>query len=163
MLRFGCYIFAFFLLTACGGYLPLYGPTVDGLSVSTSLATVSVAEQKTRTGQLIRNEIISNSVDTAKYELKLVIYENTGAVSATPGTVVIRKRVNILVQYDLVDLAKGSSVATGKSFANVSFDTVREPISDFQAAETARNRAATQVGQDLKQRMAAYFASHKAN
>jgi LPS-assembly lipoprotein len=164
MLRLAAYIFAFSMLAACGSYRPLDGPTESGQTVSSSMAAVSVAEQKTRTGQLVRNEIVSNTQsEAAKFELKLAITESTGHVSATPSTVVVRKRFNLSVQYDLVDMAKGASVASGKSFANVSFDTVREPIADLQAAETARSRAASQVGQDVKQRLAAYFATHKVN
>jgi LPS-assembly lipoprotein len=164
MLRLAAYILTFTLLSACGSYRPLYGPTEGGQTVSSSLAAVTVAEQRTRTGQLVRNEIISGSENEAeKFELRLVITESTGQVSATPSTVVLRKRFNLSVQYDLVDLAKGASVVSGRSFANVSFDTLREPIADLQAAETARSRAASQVGQDVKQRLAAYFASHKVN
>jgi LPS-assembly lipoprotein len=149
-------------LTACGTYRPLYGPTPDGQNVSAALAGVNVIEQRTRTGQLIRNELMAGPhEDASKFELKISLDEKTGGVSATPGTVVVRKRYSLSVQYELIEISGGGTLTKGTSFANVSYDTVREPVADLQAADAARNRASSQVGQDLKQRLAAYFASHK--
>ena len=50
-------------------------------------------------------------------------------------------------------------MASGKSFSNVSYDTVQEPVADLQAAENARERAARELAQDLKIRLSAFFAT----
>jgi LPS-assembly lipoprotein len=163
-MRFAIYLIsAVLFLSGCAGYRPLYGTSVDGKNVATTLSTISVAEQRTRTGQLLRNELISGfaSSGVAQFDLRMTITENAGYVSATPGTVVTRKRFNLSVHYDLVELATGKVLNSGTSFANVSYDTVREPIADLQAAENARTRATTEVGQDLRQRVAAYMATRK--
>ncbi|MEM9471423.1 MAG: hypothetical protein AAGA00_05660, partial [Pseudomonadota bacterium] len=47
-------------LSACG-YQPLYGTNEDGSSVSQKLAEVSVSQQSTRVGQLVRNEIVRST------------------------------------------------------------------------------------------------------
>jgi hypothetical protein len=164
MIRAASFFLVALTLAACGSYRPLYGPSAGGQNVTSSIASVSVPEEKSRTGQLIRNEIIAGlTPELAKYQLKMKITEATATVSATPGTVVLRKRFNLSVDYVLVALESDDQLTKGKSFANVSYDTVREPVADIQAAEAARSRAATQVGQDLRQRLAAYFATQKAN
>ena len=152
-----------FLLAGCSGYRPLYGTSVDGKNVAATLSSISVAEQRTRTGQLLRNELLSGfaSGGVVQFDLRMTIAESTGGVSATPGTVVTRKRFKLSVHYDLIELASGNTLSSGTSFANVSYDTVREPIADLQAAENARVRATTEVGQDLRQRVAAYMATRK--
>ena len=71
-----------------------------------------------------------------------------------------RKRFNLAVHYELVNNSSGAVVYSGDSFSNVSFDTVRQPVADLQAATNAMERAAQEVGQDLRQRIAAYFADH---
>ncbi len=158
-----CLVSVVLLLTGCSGYRPLYGTSADGKNVAATLSTISITEQRTRTGQLLRNELISGfaSSGVAQFDLRMTITENAGYVSATPGAVVTRKRFNLSVRYELVELGSGKTLNSGTSFANVSYDTVREPIADLQAAENARVRAATEVGQDLRQRVAAYMATRK--
>ena len=158
-----CFIFMVLFLSGCAGYRPLYGTAPDGQNVAASLSAISVPEQRTRTGQLLRNEVLSGlgSPVASQYELRMTITEYTGGVSATPGTVVTRKRYDLSVHYELIELASGKSLTAGKSFANVSYDTVREPIADLQSAENARVRSTTEVGQDMRQRIAAYMATRK--
>ena len=46
------------LLAGCS-YRPLYGSSEDNAGVAATLASVSIPEAKTRTGQIIRNDLIS--------------------------------------------------------------------------------------------------------
>ena len=151
------------VLAGCSGYRPLYGTGPEGTSVVAALSSVTVPEQRTRIGQLLRNELLSglNSDGSNKFELRLVITENTSAVSSLTSTTVNRKRYNLSVKYELVALTSGDRITSGNSFANVAYDTVREPVADLQAANNARGRATTEVGQDIRQRLAAFAATHK--
>ncbi len=149
------------LLTGCGSYRPLYGTNVNGSSVVTELAGMTVAEQKTRAGQLVRNDILSgiSSDGTSRYELRLVPSENTSSVSSLAGTNVKRMKYALSVAFELVDLTSGTVIKQGTSFSNISYDTVREPVADLQAANNARDRAAKEIGQDLRLRLAAALSS----
>jgi hypothetical protein len=152
------------LLAGCGTFRPLYGSGPEGKNVVASLSLISVEEQHTRTGQLLRNELLSNlgSGDDNSYSLKMIISENTSEVSGTPGTVVKRKRYTLIVRYKVVQLSDGKEVTSGTSFAATSFDTLRQPIADLKAADNARDRGTTQVGQDIRQRLAAFLATHES-
>jgi LPS-assembly lipoprotein len=150
-------------LAGCAGYHPLYGTTGSGENVASALASVSVIEQRSRAGQLVRNEVLgsSNTDVQVRYELRLEPKETTSTVSVLAGTNTKRKRYNLSVSFEMVDVATGTALLHGSSFSNVSYDTVLEPVADLQAADNARNRAATEVGQDLRLRMAAFLSSHK--
>jgi LPS-assembly lipoprotein len=150
-------------VAGCASYRPLYGTNGNGENVASALASLSVVEQRSRAGQLVRNEILgsSNTDVAARYELRFEPKETTSAVSELAGTNTKRKRYNLTVKFELVDVATGSPLTQGSSFSNVPYDTVQEPVADLQAADNARSRAATEVGQDLRLRIAAYLSSHK--
>ena len=149
------------LLAGCGSYRPLYGTSGTGASVVSELSGMAVSEQKTRAGQLVRNDVLSgvNSDGTTRYQLRLTPVESNVALSSLAGTNVKRLKYSLSVAFELVELAGGAVVKQGTSFANISYDVVREPVADLQAANNARDRAAKEVGQDLRLRLAAALSS----
>lgn len=146
------------------GHRPLYGNNSAGASVVQQLADVAVEEQRSRAGQLVRNELVSafGAANGAMYVLKMDVSEKTNALSSVPGTTVDRFRYRLNVSYKLVEAGSGEEVATGKTFSNSSYDTVQEPVADLQAAENARERAARELGQDLRLRLSAFFANRES-
>ena len=94
--------------------------------------------------------------------MRLTVTEKTIDVSTLSVSNLHRKRFNLAAHYELISVSTGAALASGDSFSNVSFDTVRQPVADLQAADNAVDRAAQEVGQDLRQRMAAYFSDHPA-
>lgn len=150
------------VLTGCGSYRPLYGTTSSGTSVAATLSEVSIPQQRTRAGQLVRNEVLTSSDSSidSRFELRLAPSETVFSVSDLAGTNTKRKRYALSVAYELVDLKSGTLITKGSSFSNVSYDIVREPIADLQAVNNAQSRAAQEVGQDLRLRLAAYISSH---
>jgi LPS-assembly lipoprotein len=140
---------------------PLYGSGADGKGVAVALAGVSVQEQKTRAGQIVRNNLISSfgSSGGGNLLLKLTPEEKDLQVSSNSAQKLARHRYNLKVKYELTDAQSGEVVTSGASFSNVSFDTVEQPIADLQAAENARDRAAREVAEDIRVRLAAFFSS----
>lgn len=150
-----------YFMTGCASYRPLYGKGPTGEGVTSSLAAVAVPEQHTRSAQLVRNELL-NSMGSApvRFLLKMVVTEKVIDVSTLSASNLHRKRFNLAVHYELMNMSSGAISSSGDSFSNVPFDTVRQPVADLQAANNAMERAAQEVGQDLRQRVAAYFADH---
>ena len=150
-------------MTGCTSFRPLYGKGPTGEGVTSSLAAVAIPEQNTRSAQLLRNELLNNMGSApARFQLKMIVTEKMVDVSTLSASNLHRKRFNLAVHYELVNNSSGAVVNSGDSFSNVSFDTVRQPVADLQAATNAMERAAQEVGQDLRQRIAAYFADHPA-
>jgi LPS-assembly lipoprotein len=147
-------ILAASLLGACS-FKPLYGGGENSVAAQ-GLAQVSIEEQKTRAGQLLRNELLAgrNVPDSAPYRLGLDVTE-TGKAEAGSSA---RVQYRMSVVYRVTDTATGKVVDEGKSYSVVAFDTVNEPLSDLQAENAARQRAARELGQDIKLRLAARFA-----
>lgn len=155
-------LFLLLFLAGCGSYRPLYGTTADGGSVVNELSGLAVSEQKTRAGQLVRNDILSGirSDGPTRYQLRLTPTETTTAVSSLAGTNVKRLKYILSAAFELVDLTSGKVIKQGTSFSNISYDSVREPVADLQAANNARDRAAKEVGQDLRLRLAAALSAN---
>lgn len=153
--------FGLLFVAGCTSFRPLYGKGPTGEGVSTSLSAVSVPEQHTRSAQLVRNELLNAmGTEPARFTLRLNVTEAVIYVSTFTASNLRRQRFNLNAHYDLLYVSTGAILASGNSFSNVSFDTVRQPVADLQAANNAMQRAAQEVGQDLRQRVAAYFADH---
>jgi LPS-assembly lipoprotein len=148
------------VLAGCG-YRPMYGSSATSPGVAGSLSSISIPEPTDRTGQLIRNELIS-SMQTGRGEDKYML--NLTTTLADNGVIldkqpsVGRQAILITTTYELVDRSTGKVLTKGTTFARVPYDTVRQPFADMQAQKDATERAAREVGADIRTRLAAYFA-----
>jgi LPS-assembly lipoprotein len=148
------------VLSACS-YRPLYGSGGDGKGVAVALSGIAVDEQKSRAGQIVRNNLISafGAQGSSRFVLRLTPEEKSQQVSSVATQKLARYRYNLKVKFELADSTTGETVASGASFSNVSYDTVEQPIADLRAAENARERAAREVAEDVRLRLAAHFAA----
>lgn len=148
------------VLAGCG-YRPMYGSSATSPGVAGSLSSISIAEPDDRTGQLIRNELIS-SMQTGRGEDKYML--NLTTTLADNGVIldkqpsVGRQAILITTKYELIDRSNGKVLTKGTTFARVPYDVVRQPFADLQAQKDATERAAREVGADIRTRLAAYFA-----
>lgn len=154
--------FCAMLLAGCGTYRPLYGTAANGSSVATSLAQLMVQEQHTRAGQLVRNELLDGAgTGHQRYALNLTVTEAVVDVATLSSELGSRRRETLKAHFDLVDTTTSKTIDSGDSFSNVEFDTVNIPVADLQAADNARSRAATELGQDIRLRLAAFLSQHQ--
>jgi LPS-assembly lipoprotein len=147
------------LLAGCN-YRPLYGTGADGKGVAVAMSGIAIDEQRSRAGQIVRNNLLSSmgSGGGTNFILRMVPEEKSQEISAVSGQKLERFRYTLKVGYQLADAQTGDVVNEGKSFSNVSYDTVEQPIADLRAAESARERAAREVAEDIRLRLAAFFA-----
>lgn len=149
-------------LAGCNNYRPLYGAGADGKGVAVALSGIAVEEQKERAGQIVRNNLISSFGGAgSNFILRLKSTEKSQVLSSLSGQKLERHRYNLKVGYELADAKSGETIVTGSSFSNVSYDTVEQPIADLRAAENAKDRAAREVAEDIRLRLAAHFSSTK--
>ena len=151
------------VLAGCG-YRPMYGSSATSPGVAGSLSSISIPEPTDRTGQLIRNELIS-SMQTGRGEDKYML--NLTTTLADNGVIldkqpsVGRQAILITTTYELVDRSTGKILTKGTTFARVPYDVVRQPFADMQAQKDATERAAREVGADIRTRLATYFAKQQ--
>ncbi len=151
-------------LSACG-YQPLYATNDDGSSVSQKLAEVSVSQQSSRVGQLVRNEIVRSTrpVGTQaqdRYYLKFQSKSNAETLIDTSDTVHRRLAYNLTTKFQLVDAATQSVVFSGRAFSRVPYDRLDASFANVQARVNAEEQAAKQVGQEVRTRLAAFLATN---
>lgn len=162
-------------MTLLGGcsYRPLYGSSAGNAGVAADLSGIAIAEPTTRVGQIIRNDLISamrpgNAGSGDRYTLTLTpevksdnIIEKSISAPTSDEVRQTRQQVRLSVSYDLIDQKTGSSVHSGKTFSQASYDVVRQPFADTQAEADATARAAHEVSADIRTRLAAYFSSRQ--
>lgn len=149
-------------LSACS-YQPLYKASS---SANSELRAVSVAEQNTRTGQLIRNEVLASmgngySESESRYQLRFKPESDDINTATTDDSENTRKSYQLSVRYVLSENSSGKVIHKGNTFAHVSYDNTRAPFSDYQAQINAEERAAKEVGIDIRTRLAAFFATRQ--
>ena len=150
-------------LAGCG-YRPMYSSTATNPGVAGSLAAISIPEASDRPSQLVRNELIS-SMQSGKGEEKYLLNLTTtladNGVIQNKQPAVTRQAILITTNFELIDRSTGKVVNKGTSFARVPYDVTRQPFADLQAQKDATERAAHQVGEDIRTRLAAYFAKQQ--
>ena len=150
-------------LAGCG-YQPMYGSSATNPGVAGSLAAISIPEPTDRPGQLIRNELISSmqaGKGEEKYLLNLTTTVADNGVIQKKQPAVTREAILITTNYELIDRNTGKVVTKGTTFARVPYDVIRQPFADLQAQKDATERAAREVGNDIRTRLAAYFAKQQ--
>lgn len=151
------------VLAGCG-YRPLYGSSATDPGVAGKLSSISIPEPTDRPGQLIRNELISSlqaGRGEEKYMLNLTTTVADNGVIQKKQPAVTRQAILITTNFELVDRSNGAVLTKGTTFARVPFDVIRQPFADMQAQTDATERAAREVGADIRTRLAAYFAKQQ--
>ena len=152
------------VLAGCG-YRPMYGSTATSPGIAGSLSAISIPEASDRPSQLVRNELISTMQtgkgDESKYLLNLTTSVADNGVIQKAQPAVTRQAILVTTSFELVDRTTGKVVNKGTSFARVPYDVIRQPFADLQAQKDATERAAREVGADIRTRLAAYFAKQQ--
>jgi LPS-assembly lipoprotein len=149
-------------LAACG-FQPLYATRGGGPTTQAELASVTVTEQSTRLGQLVRNEILSTIApvgqeEEPRYVLELLPRAAEEVSIRAFDTGVLRRSFRVEVAFRLRRVGTGEELYAGRTFSQASYDRTETPFADRQARITAEERAAKEVGTDIATRLAAFFA-----
>ncbi len=155
-------ISAVLLLSACT-VEPLNASRTDSSlatgNVSTStrdvLASITVNDVKTRTGQQVRNALLFAlnggrepaggqyrvNLTVTTVNQKLAVEQNTNEPTAA--------QVRVFAGYALVDKESGATVSSGKRNALASYDRTPQSFANERAERDAENRAAKQVAEQI--------------
>ena len=161
-------------LTA-GCFQPMYAEHADGTpGLRDKLAGIELppvdkpnASPDARIGVGIRNALAfklygtaTGTAPTHKLVLKFQTSRSSLIVSQTTG-LPTTENVGIDAQYNLVELATNKSVMTGTTFARTSYDIPGsyQRFSRQRAFRDAEDRAAEQIAENIKTRLAAYFTA----
>jgi LPS-assembly lipoprotein len=159
-------IFLFFtvaLLAGCG-FTPLYGTNQSGNTVDEHLTAIEIVPVKTRVAQQIRNRLISRMSPPGRqtaplYRLEIFPFVQERDTLVRSDADVQRKIYNLRVTYKLFNAANNKPVTSGAVLAVTSYARIISEFSNVRAKRNAEDRAATSTADDIKIRLAAFFAA----
>jgi len=153
-------------LAGCG-FRPLYGnPSTqsDGITANNQLAMIKIDPIANRAGQILHNALRNDlnpygqPLDPA-YRLDVKLEEAVAETFRLANNTSVRNTLTLRARYTLTDSQDNVLLRDGGR-ASVSYDVLQDPYSDIATAEDARARAAEQLAQVIKGRLAVYFTQH---
>jgi LPS-assembly lipoprotein len=155
-------------LAGCG-FKPVYERGLDGAGAGAELAKISIPEPRDRLSQLVRNELlarlsVTRTDGSGVYRLDLTESRASRAVVKAKSGLSQRQELQVTVSYKLVETSSGKILQSGSTFAVAPYDRVTSAqgvsseFTNVQAEASAEERAAIVLAEDLRIRLAAFFA-----
>ena len=156
-------------LALAGCFRPLYGPTASGERVQDVLASIEVGKVSSppgqeRIGHYIRSELIfdldgSGTPSPKKYRLALDAAETIQPISVDSRTGrADAALLNGTVKFALTSF-DGRTLVAGTARANATYYRDQQRFAAVRAARDADIRVAKLLADDIKNRLAAHFAT----
>jgi LPS-assembly lipoprotein len=153
------FAFALCLLLAACGLKPMYGGGSSG-AVALGLGTVQVAPIPERAGWLVRNALVDRlggeSGDPA-YRLEVDLDDDLTAFGIRGDSAVTRERRTLRARYRLVDLKTGEVVLDATAGSDAGIDIVSSEYATVAAEQTAQERLAGVVAEQMVARLALFM------
>ena len=149
------------LLAGCG-LRPLYAGGASG-PVATSLAAISVAPIPERAGWLTRNALVDRlggaENKNAPYRLEVDLDDDISGFGIRGDRSVTRERRTLRARYRLVNAATGLVLLDATAGSDAGIDVVSSPYATVAAEQTALERLARVVADQIVARLALYASS----
>jgi LPS-assembly lipoprotein len=146
-----------FLLGACG-LQPMYGGGASG-RVASGLTTIQVGPIPDRAGWLMRNALVDRlggeSGDPA-YRLEVELDDNLTAFGIRGDSTATRERRTLRARYRLVELKTGQVVLDATAGSDAGIDIVSSEYATVAAEQTAQERLAQVVADQMVSRLALF-------
>jgi LPS-assembly lipoprotein len=150
------------LLGACGLH-PMYGGGASG-HVATGLSTIEVASIPDRAGWLVRNALVDRlggEVADPAYRLEVELDDNLTAFGIRGDSSATRERRTLRARYRLVELKTGEVVLDATAGSDAGIDIVSSEYATVAAEQTAQERLAEVIADQMVSRLA-LFVRHRS-
>ena len=150
-----------FALASCGLH-PLYGGGSSG-TVAMTLRTVEVGPIEGQVGWLVRNKLVdrlgeSGSTTSPLFRLDVKLDDNLTGFGIRGDRAVTRERRTLRARYQLVSLATGNVVLDATAGSDAGIDVVSSEYATVAAEQTAAERLAEVVADQIVARLGIYAA-----
>ncbi|MGF1453896.1 MAG: LPS assembly lipoprotein LptE [Alphaproteobacteria bacterium] len=157
----GLLIFSVLLIAACG-FRPLYGETASGASGAAELARIQLNTRNDRADALVRGHLrdlmaTGSTGAPPKYELVVRIDERAEPVAIEADTTITRFNLRLSARIQLKDLATGAVIHTDAARSITAYNVVDSQFATLAAERNAEDRAALDLAEDIKLRLALFF------
>ena len=150
------------LLGACG-FRPMMGDSGADGAVAKGLATVEIAEIKDRSGQKLRNQLIDRFYREQRptapdYRLEVVLQAGEQSLAIEKDATASRAQWTASATYRLVHIGSGKIVLRGAARSVPGYNINNYQWASFVSQESALERGIEYVSDEIKTRVALYFA-----
>lgn len=154
------------LLAACNAR-PLYGTATDGTNVRADLAFVDVAPTDGRVGQRVRNDLLFLLHGGGPARDAYIVDLST---TSSTSNIIVRRiggqpqgaTVTVQTRFGVRDSSTDEEVFWGRVARHASYELSNQRFANDRAELDAENRAAREVAEEIRMRLAAFFASDVA-
>jgi LPS-assembly lipoprotein len=150
------------------GFRPLYGERPAGADhAGAELGMIRVLEINDRAGQVLRNGLVqrlSPRGEMAKPAYTLTVKvnsSNSGVAQSVDGSATLGS-MTTLASFALMDIEKGTALFSGTSRSITNFRYYGPRYGSVAVERDAEERALTEIADDIRNQVAAYFASRGA-
>lgn len=146
---------------------PMYGELSTGATVMDDLKAIDIEQADDRIEQKVRNELIfaftgGGYASDPRYRLRIILTRLEGDLGVEEfNDVPAAYMMHVSANFYLLDKETGRQLMTGKSFANTSYDFSTQRFANVRAKRDAEDRAAKVIADDIRTRIASYFAQRK--
>ena len=161
MMRFAA--FAILLLLGACGLKPMYAGGSSG-AVASGLRSVQVAPIPERAGWLVRNALVDklgSEASTPGYRLEVELDDDLTAFGIRGDSAVTRERRTLRARYRLVDLSTGMVVLDATAGSDAGIDVVSSEYATVAAEQTAQERLALVIADQMVSRVALFMRNSK--
>ncbi len=148
-------------LSACG-FRPLYatGTTPDGME--TYFSQVFVEPIPGRQGVHLRNQMMDaltpeGTPGSAAYKLSIKLEDVKEGLAIQSNTQITRYNYRLTAHYELRDTVSGEVLDKGLARAIAAYNVADSQFATQSAERDAQERAAREVGEDIRLRLGLYF------
>ena len=148
-------------LAACG-FRPLYatGTTPEGMS--SYFSQVFVEPIPGRQGVHLRNQLMDaltpqGTPGSAAYRLTIKLEDVKEGLAIQANTQITRYNYSLTAKYELRDSVSGEVLDRGTTRAIAAYNVVDSQFATQSAERDAQDRAAREVGEDIRLRLGLYF------
>ena len=143
---------------------PMYAGGGSG-AVASGLGSVQVAPIPDRAGWLVRNALVDRLGGEAgdpAYRLEVELHDDLTAFGIRGDAAVTRERRTLRARYRLVDLKTGEVVLDATAGSDAGIDIVSSEYATVAAEQTAQERLAAVVADQMVARLATFMSRSKA-
>ena len=154
----------FLLLTAACGFQPLYGTRGDQAGTRDELERIEIAVISGRLGQQVHNYLLDRITPLGHptsplYLLDIKLSLSRQALGVQRDATTTRAKFILFASYRLAKKQGGKQLFQGSTQTANSFTIVQSDFANLSAEKDAIDRAAREVSDTIRARLALYFAT----
>lgn len=149
------------LVGGCG-FRPLLSPATEA-PVEEALAAVDVQGLQGRIGQVLENQLANELNPTAldipnRYILQVQLQRTTDALAIQLDNTITRFNLTLAARFRLIDSTTNEILLNSRVERIASYNVRRAPYATLVAEQDAEERAAEEVGSNIRNVLAVHFA-----